>query len=83
MQPYFLAYRFSMQHVFRLSHDDITELDAAVHKATATGKEIAVCVQHLQQLRKTMQPCSGHEATASLHLTPDNKELGKLANALG
>ena len=44
--PHFLARWFPMQHVFWLSHNDIAELDAAVHKATATGKEIAVSVQH-------------------------------------
>jgi hypothetical protein len=58
----YFAHSFSKQHIFRLSHDDIAELDAAVHKATTTGKEIAVSVQHSYQLQNcSLRPSSDND----------------------
>ena len=81
MQPQVHACCCSMQHVFRLSHDDIAELDAAVHKATAAGKEIAVCVQH--QHRHECSLAQATKAPTLLHLSPDSRQLGKPASAEG
>ena len=39
-----------MQHIIRLSPAEVTELDAAVHKATSTGKQIAVRMAVMQDV---------------------------------